>query len=589
MLIPRDYQQESADKAIAHMRKTDEPGVLVLTTAAGKSIVVAIVSHVVQRAGKRVLCLVPSGDLVLQNSEKYRAIGEQCSIFSASLNKKNTGHQVVFATPKSVINSLSDFDDEYALLIIDEAQMVSEADQTVIQQIIAYLRSRNAKLRILGLTATPVRGKTKLIDDDRTFKHVIHELPHHVLADLGWVVSYKLGHVHDHYDLAKLKTQGNGKFKQSEVDDATLNKERLTKSIIADVINIMAVDNRKCAMVFAASIKHAQEILSYLPEGSATLITGKTNKTTRKNEIQEAREENGWKFLITVSALGVGTDIPRCDTVVFLTATESIGRLLQFMGRSCRLYDKTWRHAASELNWKHPDYNGKTSALVLDYGENIERFSLDDDLTITGLVEEKNKQDDDEFFEIDCPDCGTANRHTAQRCVGVTSAGRCDYRFIFKECPACQAKNSPSARHCYKCEAELIDPNDKLSRNPAIGAGTPFHVAVMDMTLREHWKGESQSLRVTYKVTDGDKTWEISEYFKANNYGFSKFMAQTGGIANSVELAVKSAAALNVPSRLMVKKKKGSKWFDVINRYFEADRKNQLDAIESDTHNEAIA
>lgn len=549
------------------MRATDEPGVLVLTTAAGKSIVVAIVSQVVQRAGKRVLCLVPSGDLVLQNAEKYRATGEQCSIFSASLNKKHTGWPVVFGTPKSVVNSLDDFSDEYALLIIDEAQMVSEDDTTTIQQIILHLRAINPKLRILGLTATPVRGKTKLIDDDRTFKHVIHELPHHVLSDMGYVVPYKLGHVHSHYEMAGIKLTG-GKFKQSDIDDATLNKERLTKSIIADVIQIMDADNRECAMVFAASIKHAQEILSYLPEGSATLITGKTNKTTRKNEIQEARD-GGWKFLITVSALGVGTDIPRCDTVVFLTATESIGRLLQFMGRSCRLFDESWQGSPGELNWTHPDYNGKLSALVLDYGENIERFSLDDDLTITGLVEEKNKQDDDEHFKIECPDCGTENRHTAQRCVGVTSEGRCQYRFIFKTCPSCDAQNSPSARHCYKCEAELIDPNDKLSRNPAIGAGTPFHVAVMEMTLKEHWKGESQSLRIEYKVTDGDKTWLISEFMK--NFGFHKFMSQCGGIANTIELAVKGARGLNVPSRLMVKKNKGSKYFSVVARYFDAD------------------
>lgn len=585
MLVPRLYQQESADKAISHMRATDEPGVLVLTTAAGKSIVVAIVSQVVQRAGKRVLCLVPSGDLVLQNAQKYRATGEQCSIFSASLNKKHTGWPVVFGTPKSVVNSLDDFSDEYALLIIDEAQMVSEDDQTVIQQIIMYLKARNSKLRILGLTATPVRGKTKLVGDERTFKHIIHELPHHVLSELGWVVPFRLGHAHEHYDLAGVKLQGNGKFKQSEIDDATLNKERLTRAIISDVIQIMRDDSRKCAMVFASSVKHAQEILSYLPAGSAILITGETAKGERKKALEDARKGK-WKFLITVTALGVGTDVPICDTVVFLRATESIGLLLQFMGRGCRLYDGAWILPQGELNWRHPAYQGKRDCLVLDYGENIERFSLDDDLTITGLVEEKNKQDDDEYFEIDCPDCGTPNRHTAQRCVGITNAGRCEYRFIFKSCPSCDAQNSPSARHCYRCEAELIDPNDKLTRKPAVAAGIPFYVAVIDMTLREHWKGDSQSLKVTYKVTDGERTWEINEFLK--NYSFHKFMSQTGGIANTIELAVSSASRLVLPERLMVKKRKGSKYFEVVNRFFDVDRKNQLDGFLDNVDNQVI-
>lgn len=578
MLIPRDYQSESAAKALSYMRKTPDPGILVLTTAAGKSIVVSIVAQVVQKAGKRVLCLAPNADLITQNAEKYRAIGEHCSLFSASLNKKHTGHAVVFGTPGSVVNSLQDFNDEYALLIIDECQMVSDEDTTINQQIISHLRAKNPRLRILGLTATPVRGKEKLVGPDRTFKEVIHELPHHTLADLGWVVPYRLGITTGHYEMAGLTVQSNGKFRQSDLDDATLGQERLTRAIIADVQRIMDADGRRCAMVFSASIKHGEEILSYLPEGSAAFITGKTAKGERARILSEARQGK-WRFLITVTALGTGTDVPICDTVVFLRATESIGLLLQFMGRSCRLYDSAWRNSPADLNWKHDAYQGKRDALVLDYAENIERFSLDDDLTITGLVEAKNKQDDDdEFFLVACPDCNTENRHTAQRCIGVLAdMTRCQYRFIFKECTECQTQNSPSARHCYKCDAELINPNDKLTRNPAIAAGTPFPVAVMSMTLRQHWKGESESLRVTYEVTDGDKTYEVSEFIK--QWGMHKFMQQVGGIANTVELAVASASTLIMPSRLMIKKKKGSKYFEVCNRTPGINSKNQLDGM----------
>lgn len=579
MLIPRDYQQESADKALTYMRKTHDPGVLVLTTAAGKSIVVSIIAHVVQKAGKRVLCLAPNADLITQNAEKYRAIGEHCSLFSASLNKKHTGHPVVFATPLSVVNSLDHFNDEYALIIIDEAQGVSDEDETAYQQIISHIKARNPRVRVLGLTATPMRGKTKLVGPERTFKEIIHELPHHELSKLGWVVPYKLGHTQEHYELSKINVQSNGKFKQSDIDEATLNKERLTRAIIADVDKIMRADGRKCAMVFASSIKHGEEILSYLPDGEAFLVTGKTAKGLRRGTLEEARQGD-WRFLVTVTALGTGTDVPVCDTVVFLRATESIGLLLQFMGRGCRLYDKAWKLPPGELNWTHEAYQGKLDCLVLDYAENIERFNLDDDLTITGLVDAKNKQDDDdEFFEIDCPDCNTANRHTAQRCVGVNDGVRCEYRFIFKECGECQAQNSPSARHCYKCDAELIDPNNKLTRNAAVGAGIPFQAAVMSMTLRQHWKGDSESLRVTYNVTDGDKSWEVNEFMKPTMWNWNRWAKETGCAANTVEGAVAVASLLRVPTRLMVKKKKGSKYFEIVSRYYDPviDRNNQLD------------
>jgi len=576
MLIPRSYQQECGDKAIAHMRATAEPGVLVVTTAGGKSVITTIIAKVVASAGKRVLCLAPNGDLVSESAKKYRATGEYCSIFSASLNSKATGHSVIFGTPGSVVNALEEFNDEYALLIIDECAGVSDDEQTTYQRIIAHLRRKNPKLRILGLDAVPVRGKEKLIGPDQTFQHVIHELPHHVLSELGWVVKYRLGFTKEHYDLAKLKLTG-GRFKQSEVDDATLNKERLSRSIIADMIDIMKDDNRRCAIIFTASIKHAQEVLSYLPDGEGVLITGKTGKTLRKDSIEEARRGE-WRYLVTVNALSVGTDIPIVDTVVFMRATESIRLLLQAMGRGCRLWDDQWSLPPGDMNWLHSSYRGKNDCLLLDFGQNLERFSLDDDLTITGLVAAKNAQDaDDEFFSIDCPECQTPNKHTAQRCCGVTPDGvRCSYRYIWKMCNECDTQNSPSARHCYKCEAELINPNDRLTRNPAIGAGIAFQVAVISMTLRQHFKGDSESLRVSYSVTDGDRTWPIDEFMKPSMWTWNKWCQQTGCSANTVEGAVLVAKTLKIPTRLMVKKRKGSKYFEIVNRYYDADSNNQL-------------
>lgn len=571
MLVPRQYQQEISDAALTHMRTTPEPGVVVATTAAGKSIAIAIIAHVVHKAGKRVLCLVPNADLVLQNSEKYRAIGEKCSIFSASAGRKNTGHNVVFATPISVANALDQFNDDYALLIIDECQGVSEDEETTYQQIIAHLTKNNPKLRILGLTATPVRGKTKLIGDDRTFKKIIHELPHHELAALGWVVEFKLGHVAEHYELAGVKVQANGKFRQADVDAVTLEQERLTRAIIDDVVRIMDEDNRKCGMFFASSIKHAEEILSYLPSG--ILITGKTPKGQRKTWLDEVRAGKH-RYVVNVGTLTTGTDLPIVDTICLLRATESIGLLLQILGRGCRLFDPQWPLHASIMNWLHESYSGKTNCLVLDFGQNLERFALDDDLTITGLVEAKNKDDaDEEFFEVECPDCNTTNKHTAQRCVGIVDGARCSYRFIYKECDDCQTQNSPSARHCWKCGGELIDPNAKLTRKAAVAAGTPFFVQVLDMSLQKHQTQNGDSLRVSYQVTDGEKKWAVSEFqlpghenpFHRKRWHY--FAEDTGAIGNTIENVLLEAPALKVPSRLLIKRPKGKKYYEIEARH----------------------
>lgn len=579
MYKPRDYQQEAYDAGITHARTSEEPAILELGTAAGKSIIIAMLAQTVKKSGKRVLVLCPNSDLCTQNVEKFRAIGEQCSIYSAKLNSKNTGHKVVFATPISVANNLEDFDESYALIIVDEAHTVGEDDESSYQKIFSYLKNRNKKIRLIGLTATPVRGKTKLVSDESTFNHVAYSMPSCELSKRGWTVPPVLGVSRDEYHLAEVKIQSNGRFKQSDIDEHTLEKERITRHICNETIRIMDEQGRNAAMFFASSLRHAAEIVSYLPPGDTAFIDGFTLEKDRTRILEETREGK-WRYLVNVATLTTGTDVTIIDTIVLCRATHSIGLLLQILGRACRLHCPGFDKSLGQMNWLHQSYDGKKDYLVLDFGGNIDRFSLDDDLTITGLVSAKNKQDDDEYFAIECPDCKTENRHTAQRCIGIDSNGdRCKYRFIFKDCQECGAKNSPSARHCSECSATLIDPEKNLTRNPAIGAGLAFQVAVMSMTLRQHFKGESESLRVEYSVTDGERTYEVNEFLKPSMWSWKKWSQQTGCIATTVELAVESARALTMPTRLMIKKKKQSKYFEIVNRYVDTpiDRNNQLD------------
>lgn len=572
MLIPRDYQKESAEKAISHMRKTNEPGVLVLTTAAGKSVVTTEVARVVASAGKRVLCLAPNGDLVSESAKKFKMAGGSCSVFSASLGMKDVGHPVVFGTPGSVVRSLSRFDDEYALLLIDECATVSEEESSMYQRIIRHMSGVNPNLRILGLDAVPVRGKHELIGPDKTFKHVIHELPHHVLAELGWVVPYRLGMTEQHYDLGKLRL--TDKNLSQKIDDETLNKERLTKSILRDVWRKMAADGRKCAIIFASSVRHAQEIVSYLPSEMVALVTGETPKGERRDTIEDAREGK-YKFLVTVNALSVGTDIPIIDTLVFMRATESVRLLLQAMGRGCRLHDPAFPGHGSELNWKHPGYTGKTSALVLDYGQNVDRFELDDSATIAGLVAEKNKQDDEEYFIVECPDCNAENRHTAHRCVGVLhDETRCEYRFVFKECESCQTQNSLSARHCRKCDAELIDPNDRLTPVASVAAGEPRYVGVIAMDIKRRTANGRELLMASYMVDDGGKNHWVNEFLDPSatsargRQKFEDFTRETGAMGNTIQNIILEKRQLKKPSQLNIRKPKGKKTYEVISRRY---------------------
>ena len=79
MIHARPYQQEAHDAVIEHWKRSTLPCVVEAATGAGKSVIVAMLAHTLHKlsGGKRVLCLAPGAELVMQNAEKYKAIGER--------------------------------------------------------------------------------------------------------------------------------------------------------------------------------------------------------------------------------------------------------------------------------------------------------------------------------------------------------------------------------------------------------------------------------------------------------------------------------------------------------------------------------
>lgn len=148
----RPYQREAVDATLAHFRKTDESAVIVLPTGAGKSLVIAELARLAKR---KILVVTHVKELVEQNHAKYQSYGLTGGIFSAGLKRKESHHQVTFASVQSVSANLDQFRDEYSLVIIDECHRVSGEETSQYQRIIELLRQQNDSLKVLGLTATP--------------------------------------------------------------------------------------------------------------------------------------------------------------------------------------------------------------------------------------------------------------------------------------------------------------------------------------------------------------------------------------------------------------------------------------------------
>jgi DNA repair protein RadD len=364
--------------------------------------------------------------------------------------------------------------------------------------------------------------------------------------------------------LLALKTDSKGKFKQSEVDALTLDNERLTRQIIDDLVGIMDLQNRKCCIIFASSIKHAEEIRSYLPESdSSILITGKTSKKERARLLQEARDGKH-RYIINYGTLTTGTDIPIIDCVALLRASESVGLVIQMLGRGCRLYAPSWLKSYGQTNRLSDFYEGKMDCLVLDFGENLERFALSDDLVISGLLDLKERKDKQGDVQL-CPECNAENSLMAQRCHGVVNDGtRCEYRFLSKTCDACDSINSLSARHCTDCGAELIDPNDKLERKAAIDTTTPRELPVVAMRLRKHEKQGRFTLRIDWTMDEGTSILPVAQFLSENRvlYFLKKCQAQHLMTCSIDEIVDRQHELVRLPE-VVVRRPKGSKYFNV--------------------------
>ncbi|PQJ88730.1 DEAD/DEAH box helicase [Aliivibrio sifiae] len=507
MYTLRPYQQDSVKAVIHYFRKHTTPAVLVLPTGAGKSLVIAELARI---AKGRVLVLAHVKELVEQNHEKYEGYGEEASIFSAGLGRKENDKKVVFASVQSVVRNLDSFKDQFSLLVIDECHRVPDNKDTSYRKVIEHLQTQNSGIKVLGLTATPyrlgigwiyqyhTRGQVKT-DTPRFFRDCIFELPIQYLLDEGFLTPAKLLDAPVlSYDFSQLKPASTGKYKESELDLVIEESKRATPQIVQQIVEY--AKDRKGVMIFAATVRHAQEILSLLPPEQSELVIGDTKVVERDAIIQRFKKQQT-KFLVNVSVLTTGFDAPHVDLIAILRPTESVSLYQQIIGRGLRLAE------------------GKTECTILDYAGNCYDLYQPE-------VGDPKPDSNSEIITIPCPACGFNNNfwgkldsngflleHFGRRCQGYFeddegTREECGYRFRAKYCNECGADNDIAARICHECDAILVDPDKKLKE--ALKLKDVRILNCIDLTLTA---GKNQfdkpQIKVTYLGDDDSELHEV--------------------------------------------------------------------------------
>lgn len=436
----RPYQQETVSELINFwLRNNLNAGLCVLPTASGKTVVFAefIREALLIKPETKVLILGHTQEIVEQNAEKLITVWPEANvgIYCAGLKRKEI-KQVTSASRDSIIKEIGKFAD-WDIVIVDEAHLISPELTTRYQFIISTIQLHGKKPFLLGFTATPFRTKSGNIygdDDNQLFKKLIYQKRIDELQSTGYLCPLRAV-VTDFkavVDTSKVRRTKQD-FVQTELQAVTAIGSVVT-DIVQDWLN---KTNASLPTVFYASSVQQAEIFADVLKifgFDFPLITAKTEKILRKQWLNdfEVGEQNG---LINVATLTTGWDAPRLSCIVMARPTLSPGLFLQILGRGLRLH------------------KSKFETLLLDYGENLERFGV---IERVGPIMESRFYHDEKSLIIVCPTCETIASIYQLECDACTETLR--HEDDVSVCYECNSPNDRYAKYCEVC-GEALEEN----------------------------------------------------------------------------------------------------------------------------------
>lgn len=379
----RYYQQDAVNACYRYLESNaGRNPCIVLPTGAGKTHVIVKLCEDVCSWGSRVLVLAHVKELLQQATEKLTTAGLDVGVYSASLNRKDSGNRVVVAGVQSAYKRGLEIagSDPFGVVIIDEAHRIPTEESGMYVRLLEDLKAANPKLRVVGLTATPYRtGEGYVCSDDHFLNDICYEVGIRELIAGGFLCPLSSKRSPNEVDLSGLKI-ARGDYVQSDMESRFSDSEKVDTAA-REIVDLTA-DRRK-VLIFCCGIGHATDVAARLDElGQSVRVV--TSQHGGRDAAIEAFKAGGCKYLVNVSVLTEGFDAPDIDGVVLLRSTVSPGLYYQMVGRGLRIHEN------------------KSDCLVLDFGGNVRRLGTIDELNI----KETGKADGTGEAPVKaCPEC----------------------------------------------------------------------------------------------------------------------------------------------------------------------------------------
>lgn len=351
MAIARPYQDESIDKATARLLR-HRSAMLVLPTGAGKTVIAAffILRILGENPDATFLFVQHTEELLEQNMLTIaRITGAHCTIVMEGSNDW-TG-RIVFASIPTISRAKRIADlRSFSHMLVDECHHSAAPSW---ERIIDRARSKNPKLRLLGLSATPDRGDGKPLP--RTLGPIVHRIYIQELIDLGHLVppraySVRMGDAVER--IGSLRGVDTGEGDQTAVAKI-LDTPEYNRAVVAQW---KARAGGVPTVAFCSTVDHAKHVAeAFMEQGIEARAIDYNDKKARRAAIADFKAGKV-KVLTNCLLLTEGFDYQPTGCVMILRAMLHVSTFVQALGRALRVVDAE----------RHPGVV-KTDAVCLDF------------------------------------------------------------------------------------------------------------------------------------------------------------------------------------------------------------------------------
>lgn len=368
-LILRKYQQTIVNNCREAFKNGYKKLCCVLPCGAGKTAIYCYLAYLntIKKPDNRVLILLHRKELLKQTIDAFKAF------------EINTDH-IDIAMIQSFKNTLKTGKKTYSLIIIDECHhATSNSFKAVLN---AY-----SKTALIGMTATPARLDGKSLGE--IFDRLIIGVDYAYLIQNNYLVDYDYFSPDLNFDFSKWK------LKSGDFDSADNAYHLDKKAIYGNILKY--IDLSKKTIIYSPTVDYSKKLEAQINEHFSAKISAEINGTTPQNERDKIIDDfkNGKiKILINVDLIGEGLNVPSCDCVFLLRATQSLTLYIQQAGRALR----------SDPN------NPTKRASIFDFVGNIYRFSFPDaprSWSLSSTIKNTHKHETvhDSLIIKTCPQC----------------------------------------------------------------------------------------------------------------------------------------------------------------------------------------